>query len=164
MAHKVKCPICGKIFDRDIVECVQIAARRYAHKTCINQDEKNLTQDVVDKDNFYQCIKQIYGKDYNYQLINHQAEEYIQLYNYTWTGMEKALRWFYILNQGSIEDSHGGVGIIPYIYDEAKQYYYELYLTQEKNKEKELRPEVVSFSIQSPRSWQRPPQLLDLGE
>lgn len=97
-------------------------------------------------------------------LINTQATEYMQLYNYTWSGMTKCLQWFYFINHGSIEEGHGGIGIIPYIYDEVREYYYNLYLTEQENKKKQNLRAPVFFNIQSPRAWQRPPHLLDLDE
>ena len=166
MAHIVKCLNCNKHFDADKVEYIKIG-RRYAHKECPEEDpeeQKIKTHEEIDKDNFYQLIKQIYGKDYNYMLINTQAEGFINQYGYTWTGMTKCLYWFYKINHGSIEEGHGGVGIIPFIYDDVKQYYYDLYLAKEKNKMKRLRAPVYEINIQSPRMYERPPHLLDLGE
>ena len=74
------------------------------------------------------------------------------------------LHWFYHINNGSLEEGHGGIGIIPFIYDQCRKYYQDIYKAQEKNKEvKELR-QVIDFNIQSPRAWQRPLHLLDLEE
>ena len=42
MAHPVKCTICGEVFDRDRVECVNTATRRYAHKSCYNKEQGTL--------------------------------------------------------------------------------------------------------------------------
>ena len=165
MAHKVKCYYCGKEFDRDKEEAVKVGARRYAHKTCSPYDvtdEKTLEQ--MEKDAFFEVVKRIYGKDYNFMLINSQAEEYMKQFGYTWSGMRGCLHWFYEINHGSLEEGHGGVGIIPYIYDEVKEYYQNLYQTQEKNKQTKIRRAPVQFNIQSPRAWQQPPHLLDSEE
>ena len=166
MAHLVKCINCGRQFDRDKVPFIQITARRYAHKTCpdgITQDPK-LIQEVTEKDAFFQMVKSIYGSDYNYIMINSQAEGYIKQYGYTWDGMRACLHWFYNLNHKSLEEGNGGIGIIPFIYDEVRKYYTELNKTQEENKKVKLRQQVIEFNIQSPRSYQRPPRLLDLEE
>ena len=97
-------------------------------------------------------------------MINKQATSYINQYNYTWSGMTKCLQWFYIINHGSIEEGHGGIGIIPYIYDQVREYYYNLYLAEQKNKQvKEVR-QPIAFNIQSPRAWHRPPRLLNLED
>ena len=165
MAHYVKCFYCGKTFDRDKIPCKKINGRRYAHQNCSEvdvTDEK--TKEEIEKDNFYQMIKSIYGPNYNYMLISTQAEEYILKYGYTWSGMTGCLHWFYDINHGDKEEGHGGIGIIPFIYDEVKNYYQDIYKAQEKNKKiKIMRPPVV-FNIQSPRAKEQLPHLLDLED
>lgn len=165
MAHYVKCFYCDKTFDRDKVPFIKINARRYAHVGC---SEANITteekKEEIEKDKFYQMIKTIYGPNYNYLLINTQAEEYILKYGYTWSGMTGCLHWFYNINHGDKEESHGGIGIIPFIYDEVKKYYQDIYKAQEKNKQAKMTREPVYFNIQSPRAWERPPHLLNLED
>lgn len=165
MAHIVKCYYCGKEFDRDKEPFIQVRARRYAHKECPSDkgaDKKVLEQ--IEKDAFYDVVKRIYGENYNYIMINSQAEEYIKQYGYTWSGMRGCLHWFYEINHGSLEEGHGGVGIIPYIYEDVKKYYQNLYKIQEENKQAKLVRPSVQFNIQSPRAWQQPPHLLDLPD
>lgn len=157
---RVKCFFCGEYFDREKEPCVKVKERRYAHQACFNNQDAQLIQEEKDKDMFYKYVKHIYGANYNYMMINKQAESFIKEYGYTWSGMAGTLHWFYDINHGSVEDGHGGVGIIPYVYDQAKEYYLTISKAEEKNKEvKELRAPVF-FSIQSPRVWHRPPQLL----
>ena len=158
--HKVKCFICNEYFDRDTVPNIKIG-RRYAHKTCQESENPTKVKDMQDREQFFKCIKNIYGEKYNYQLINKQATDYIAIYNYTWNGMTKSLEWFYNIQHGSIEDSNGGIGIIPFIYEEAKEYYKNLYIAQKKNKEIKLLRPVVEIKVQSPRGWRRPPQMFD---
>lgn len=109
-------------------------------------------------------VKSIYGKNYNYQLINTQANNMIQEYGYTWSGMTGCLHWFYNINHGSLEEGNGGIGIIPFIYEQCKEYYQNIYKAKAENDKKQLMREPVEFNIQSPRAWQRPPHLLDLEE
>ena len=85
-------------------------------------------------------------------------------YGYNWTTMTKILKWFYEINGGSIEDSNGGIGIIPYAYDKARNYYLKLHETKVKNKNAGGRPSVVEIKIQSPRGWKQPPRLFDWEE
>ena len=155
----VKCPYCEKQFDREKEPYIKIG-RRYIHQKCAKGNEKDLQRDI-EKEHFYEKVKEIYGKDYNFILINSQAESYIKQYNYTWSGMTACLHWFYDINHGNLEEGHGGIGIIPFIYDTVKEYYYKLYSTQKKNKNKQLRKQVINFNIQSPRAWKQPPRLLD---
>ena len=41
MAHYVICSICGKKFNRDVVQAVRTGSRRYAHASC-DPDNKDL--------------------------------------------------------------------------------------------------------------------------
>ena len=79
--------------------------------------------------------------------------------------MLKSLKWFYEVKGNSKESSNGRIGIIPYIYEDAKKYYYNLYLAQQRNKDvNEYRLEVKEIVIASPRMYIAPPKLFDLGE
>lgn len=167
--QKRKCLKCGLEFDIDKTPYVVIfqgQRKRYAHEVCpIKEEDLPPEQKQAnEKDAFFQTIKSIYGAEYNYMMINKQAESYIQQYGYTWSGMRACLHWFYEINHGSLEEGHGGVGIIPFIYDTVRDYYTELYKTQRNNKNKKLEIQTIEFNIQSPRAWQQPPHLLDLED
>lgn len=165
MAHKVKCLQCGEIFDRDVIEYVQVG-RRYMHKVCPNTFHADPEKVKIEqeKNQFYNYVKQIYGPKYNYQLINSQAESYIEEYGYTWSGMAGTLHWFYDIKHGSKDKGNGGIGIIPYVYDQAKEYYITIAKAEKENKDIKLLREPVVFNIQSPRAWHRPPQLLNMED
>ena len=113
--HMVKCLYCGKTFDRDKEPFVKVGARRYAHRECAESQDDSVKQEEIDKENFFKCVKSIYGPDYNYVMINRQALNFIKQYGYTWSGMTGCLHWFYNINHGNLEEGHGGIGIIPYI-------------------------------------------------
>ena len=160
---KVKCLICEKIFDREKEPCVKIG-RRYAHLLCAEKENPSLAQEEKDKDTFYQMVKSIYGEDYNFIMINKQATEYIKQYGYTWSGMTGCLHWFYNINHGNLEEGNGGIGIIPFIYEDVKKYYQQRYATENKNKNKKVRQQIIEFTIVPPKSKRPAPHLLDLGD
>ena len=108
---KVKCLFCNSYFDRETIPCVKIG-RRYAHKTCVEGNQE-LTAEYQEKESFWAYIKKIYGSKYNFQLINTQATQYIEAYHYTWKSMENALRWFYEVKRGNIDEGNGGIGYCP---------------------------------------------------
>ena len=160
----VKCLYCGEKFDRLKEPNVKIG-RRYAHKSCYEFQDAETLQRQKDEHDFFEYIKQIYGEDYNYVQIHKQAEKYIEQYNFTYSGMLKSLKWFYEVKRNNKESANGRIGIIPYIYEDAKKYYYNLYLAQQRNKDvKEYRLEVKEIVIASPRMYIAPPKLFDLGE
>lgn len=160
----VKCFFCGQVFNRDKEPYVKINSRRYAHESCAKAQDSSILKGIDDKEKFFQLVKQIYGPKYNFIMINKQAEDYIKQYGYTWSGMTGCLHWFYNINHGNLENGNGGIGIIPYIYDQVRDYYQKLYAVQKKNEVIKKIREPINFNIQSPRAWHRPPQLLNLEE
>ena len=162
--HMVKCLYCGKSFDRDKEPFVKVGARRYAHKECAESQDDSVKQEEIDKENFFKCVKSIYGPGYNYVMINKQALNFIKQYGYTWSGMTGCLHWFYNINHGNLEEGHGGIGIIPYIYEDVRKYYQQLYTTQYQNSNKQMRQQVIEFNIVPPKSQKPAPRLLDLGD
>ncbi len=160
----VKCLYCGEQFDRLSEPNVKIG-RRYAHQKCYESQDKEELQKQQDEHNFYEYIKSLYGSDYNYISISKQAESYIKQYNFTYSGMLKSLKWFYEVKHNDKESSNGRIGIIPYIYDDAKNYYYQLYLANERNKNiSNYRVTTKEIVIASPRMYVAPPKLFDLGD
>ena len=75
--------------------------------------------------------------------------------------MLKTLKWYYEKEGNSLEKSNGSIGIVPYIYNKALNYYYSLYQAQLVNKEKDLKaymaPKERLIRIESPRVYVRPP-------
>ena len=122
----VKCLYCGQQFDRLSEPNVKIG-RRYAHKACYESQDAEDLKKQKDEHDFFNYIKQIYGEDYNYIQIHKQAESYIKQYNFTYSGMLKSLKWFYEVKHNDKESANGRIGIIPYIYEDAKKYYYNLF-------------------------------------
>ena len=151
MAHWVKCLYCGEEFDRDKEEFVKIN-RRYAHPQCAEAHEANMTQEERDYEDLFQYCKKLFGEDYNYVMTKKLIEKYKKENDYTYSGMKKCLQWFYEIKGNSIEKANGSVGIIPYCYKASYDYYYNLYLATEKNKNyiKEAIP-AREINIASPR-------------
>ena len=131
MAHMVTCTKCGKRFDRDKYKYIEVGARRYAHENC---DLIELNQTAQDKNALLEYIKQIYGsKEVSVKILK-QIQTYTTDYNYTYSGIHKSLIYWFEIRKNSIEKSKGTIGIVPYIYDEAKEYFFSIFQAQEKNK------------------------------
>lgn len=128
-AAYVKCPYCEKRFNRNDVniKVKQVSTKRYAHYDCWQNYMDSLTQEEKDQINFYNYVKTLFKENYNYILTKKLAEKYIKENNYTYSGMLKSLKWYYEKQNHSTEDANGTIGIIPYIYNQALQYYYKLY-------------------------------------
>lgn len=117
----VKCLYCNKLFDRNKEECQKIG-RRYAHQKCY---ERNYTESDYYKEQIYTFIKTIYGTDYKYPAIEAQRKSYIKK-GMTNKGIYYALKYYFEVKKGSSEKSDGRIGIVPYVYEEANQYFDKL--------------------------------------
>lgn len=162
MAHMVKCTVCGKSFNRDKIQAVKMGARRYAHYSCHPEGELVELLDPVDEDlvKLENYIVQLLGDSYNAARVKKQIKDYKKDYDYTYSGMLKTLIWFYEIKGNSKEKANGGIGIIPFVYKDALNYYYNLYLAQLANeeilkREEECRHFVREIEIYSPEVKRR---------
>lgn len=152
--HLVKCSICGKVFDANVEPYVKTCKdRRYAHKECAEQQELKKSQEEKDKESLEQYIIKLLKIDYIDARIRKQINTYVQEYNYTFSGIQKALTYFYEIKKNPIEKANGGIGIVPYIYQESFNYYYSLWEAQQRNEVKEIeqyKPQIVEITINRP--------------
>ena len=61
--------------------------------------------------------------------------------------------YHYEINGGEIEKANGAIGIVPYTYQKAYNYYYAIWEAQQKNKDKEINqfvPKVKEIIIPIP--------------
>lgn len=157
-AAYVKCPYCEQKFDRNNlkIKVKQVSAKRYAHYECWQKYFDSLTKEEKDKIDFFNYTKTLFRENYNFILTQKLAEKYIKENNYSYSGMLKTLKWFYEKEGHSTEEANGTIGIIPYVYTEASQYYYKLFLAATANKTKNLVKETVKIvTIESPEKRQK---------
>jgi hypothetical protein len=139
MAHVVKCPYCGKTFDRDkYADFVQVSARRYAHTECHNQHLAQMSQEEKDLMALEEYIKSLLGLDSINARVRKQINDYKNNQNYSYTGILKALTYFYEVKGNSIEKANGGIGIVPYVYQDAYNYYYHIWMAKQTNEVKPI--------------------------
>lgn len=140
------------MFDRDKYPYVQVKSRRYAHPECAKQAENNedtplqvhnppekvKTKEDLDKEKFEEYVKNLLGESYINARVRKQMNDYIKEYQYTYSGMLKALVYFYEVKGNNKNKANGGIGIIPFIYKDAYNYYYNLWMIQQSNKDKNV--------------------------
>lgn len=134
--HQVKCKFCGKEFDRDVTPTIQVSAKRYAHKECAEAAENNKTQEQKDQEELEKYIMKLFDEPYVNARVKKQIKDYKEQYQYSYSGMLKTLIYWFEVKGNSIEKANGGIGIIPFIYPQALNYYYSLYLAQLSNESK----------------------------
>ena len=167
MAHPVTCYYCGVKFDRDKEPTVQVSARRYAHKECAEKYNEQKSEEEKDLESLEQYIMKLFDEPFVNARVKKQIKDYQKQYGYTYSGMLKALIWFFEVKGNSTEKANGGIGIIPYVYKDAYNYYYNLYLAQIVNQEKDIeqyQTKVREIVIQSPKAPPKRIRLFDLGE
>lgn len=156
IAHNVKCLYCGQTFNRDKTPCQQVTAKRYAHIDCFKLNEAKTAKEEKDKKDLEIYILNLFHLDALSPRIRQQIKSYIQDNNYTYSGILKALVYFFEVKGNSIEKANGGIGIVPFVYQDAYNYYYNLWLINQKNLEKivtynSYQPEVREVVITPPR-------------
>lgn len=179
--HIVKCMVCGEQFDANIIEWVWFGngQRRYAHKSC-SKDGNDIPLPVKVKppkkkeetpppppDPFAAELKEL--KDYinekyrekaNWPLIMQQIKKFHDS-GKTYSGMKKALQWFYDIKKNSIEGCNGGIGIIEFCYNDSYQYFYDIWLAQNQTANKVLEIKTQEITIKPPKSRGTKNKLLD---
>lgn len=138
MAKYVTCPYCKIKFDREKVSCEQVSERRYAHKDCILRKQQEALKEQEDLQKLYDYIKILFKSDEISQKIQRQISTYKKQYDYSYSGMHKALVYFYEIKKNDISKANGGIGIIPYIYEESYRYFFEQWQRKQKNTEVQI--------------------------
>jgi hypothetical protein len=67
--------------------------------------------------------------------------------------MLKALKYFYEVKRNDISKANGGIGILPYCYQDAYNYYFSLWQAQQKNNVniEQYIPKEIEIIIPSPK-------------
>ena len=176
MAHTVICSICGEKFDRDKIEAVPTSVRRYAHATCVMRqgslEQQALAEKILaeqaqsekDLTALEDYVKQLFNVDVIDTRLRKQINNYHDNDKYSYSGILKSLIYFYEVKGNSIEKANGGIGIVPYIYNEAKAYYTRLWQAQQINQakpiEQYIEPPGWTIKTTPPKSHKRLKKML----
>lgn len=107
----------------------------------LKSDEKRLLD---------QYIMQLYHIDKIPFMIERQIEEYVEKYNFSYSGIQKSLYYFYEIQKHNFDITKKTIGIVPYIYDETKQYFLDIYQANELNKGKNINETINTIKIVPP--------------
>ncbi len=123
---------------------------RWVHKGCNQLHPEN------DQEKLLIYILQLFQSKDNFipPKLQKQVTQYEDDYEFTYSGMLKALKYWYEIKKHPIDRTRG-IGIIPLIYDEAKRYYYALYLAQLQNEQiqdySDYIPQDIEIKITPPK-------------
>lgn len=128
------CTYCKKYINLTEDEYVKVTDNLYAHKECFDKEQERPKSDR-EKLEIYIC--KLFDLDFCTPAIIKQLNSYENDRGYTASGMLKTLVYFYDVKANPVPD-RPTVGILPYIYDEAKNYYKKLYYSNLYNKNRDM--------------------------
>lgn len=131
----VQCRFCGEKFDRvnlvQDIDWVKPANNMYYHKTCYQEKQswvkkkKDVNAQANDEEWFsilYDYLKRDIKISIDYVKFKTQWKNFLKK-NMTAKGIFFCAKYFYEIKKGDPSKSEGGIGIIPYIYEEGKEYW-----------------------------------------
>lgn len=117
-------------------------------------EEDKLSQLEKDKQALEDYIMKLFNISYVDPKIRKQIKQFVDEYHYTYSGIHKALIYHYEIKNGDLSKANGGIGIVPYVYQNAYRYYYALWEAQQKNEHKVIQeyvPKVKEIVIPIPQ-------------
>lgn len=124
----VTCRICKEKFDKDKTQkdeyWVMPSKNWYYHKKCY-EDWRNTS--IQSETDWVGLIYDFFSHDlkvsYDYHMCEAQRKKFVTQNKFTNKGIYFALKYFYEIKKGDWDKSHGGMGIVPFIYKESAQYW-----------------------------------------
>ena len=130
MSHIVKCRICKQAFDTELLDkdlWTMPSKGWYYHKECYTNWKVSSTHDDEEwKLLIYDFLARDLKVSYNYHMCEAQRKKFISQNKYTNKGIYFTLKYFYELQKGEWDKGKGGIGIIPFVYKEATEYWTKL--------------------------------------
>lgn len=115
--RKVICQYCRKTFSRE-EELFEKTSKGFYHKTCYD----TMQAERAKRAGITELLEQLYPGKVNYPLVQKQIKEYTETYHYTESGLLGTLYYLIDVKRRKITPS-SGIAIVPYFYNEAKEYY-----------------------------------------
>ena len=136
MARNVKCPVCGTFNEK---ENAIYHNSKYYCKVCYEnkQNESNDYKELIS----YIC--ELYGIDVPTGWMLKQIKDFKEQFNYTYKGIRSTLHYFFEIQDGNDVADSIGIGIVPFVYDEAKKFYID---------KKAIRDSVIGMNLEEMES------------
>lgn len=148
---KVVCAYCKKELSKKSADCVQLKNGKYVHTACQALEEQ---REKTDKEKLEEYIMKLFNTPYVNPRIRQQINHYIAEYHFTYSGIQKTLYYFYEIKCNDIQKANGTIGIVPYVYQQASNYFYKIWEAQQKNLNVQIdlyTPKVKEIVIQRPQ-------------
>lgn len=125
MAYKkVKCRYCGEYFDKENTPCMNNGTWYY-HKECYEKKKKedeNKEKKKEYKEKIHKKISEVCGDSYLKAKVNKQIKQFVEE-GMKESGIYNTLVYWYDIKNNSPANANGGIGIVPYVYKEAADYW-----------------------------------------
>ena len=118
-----KCRLCNIPIDKEKDDWIMPSKNYYYHKQCYNNWKK--VQPKADEeyvDLIYDFIARDLKVSYDWWVCEAQRKKFLKE-KMTNKGILFALKYFYEVKHGNWEKGHGGIGIVPFIYNDACAYW-----------------------------------------
>lgn len=116
MARKVKCPECGEMLEKEVAIKYK---NRYYHPQCLEKKQSKSNEEP-DRQRLIAYIMKLRKESKISGFILRQIKSFREE-GYTYGGMLLTLHYFHEIKGNSV--TADGIGIIPYVYEEAKNWY-----------------------------------------
>ncbi len=113
----VKCPVCEQRFLREEVIFVKYK-NRYYHKSCFDNQE----QESANREKLIKYIERLFHKKIDYKITN-QLKNFHDVKKFSYIDMYNGLYYFFEIKNNPTAKANGGIGILPYVIDEARVYF-----------------------------------------
>ena len=121
-----ECRICKQIIDKEQDDWVMPSKNWYYHRKCYEDWKKS---EPLKDEQWHPFIYDFISRDlkvsYNYHMCEAQIKKFIKENKMTMKGIYFTLKYFYEVKHNDWYKGHGGLGIIPYVYNEACAYWVE---------------------------------------
>lgn len=153
----VTCIYCKKTFNKAEEPFNLFTNGKYAHQSCFELEQ---TRELTDQEKLEKYIMKLFGSDYVYAKIKKQIKDYVTNHGFTYSGIHKALVYYYEVKGNRFDEgkAQGGIGIVPFVYQNAYNYYYAIWEAQQKQDNisdaksvEQFIPKVVEIKIPVPQ-------------
>lgn len=143
--------MCNYLVDKEAQEFVKHTTKHY-HKHCFEQFELGKQH----RKELHEYICELYNMPQVNGFILKQIKEFEEVYGYKLGGMKLALHYFHVIEGNSVEVASGkyktqGIGIIPYVYDQAKDHFIKMQQIQQKASEIDIKTEAEIIYVRPPK-------------
>lgn len=124
----VHCRICGQAIDRNIerenIDWIMPSRNWFYHKGCYESWKQGTPKNDDGYIGFiYDFISRDLKVKYDFYMCEAQRRKFIAGNKMTNKGIFFTLKYFYEVKGGDWNKSHGGIGIVPFVYNEACTYW-----------------------------------------